>query len=76
LSGPGALPRPARLRVIGAITIRLGNCKGPSRNGEKMSMLIIAGRFYRKIAWFLALPTRLAAPQGGTVNNGGATTPK
>jgi hypothetical protein len=53
------------LRVIGAITTRLGNCKGPSRNGEKMSMLVIAERFYRKITSFLALPTRLAAPQGG-----------
>jgi hypothetical protein len=43
------------LRVIGAITIRLGNCKGPSRNGEKMSMLVIAARFYRKIASFTPL---------------------
>ena len=27
--GPGALPAPARLRVIGAITMRLGTFKGP-----------------------------------------------
>jgi hypothetical protein len=33
----------------------LGNCKGPSRNGEKMSMLVIAARFYRKIASFTPL---------------------
>ena len=27
---PGTLPAPARLRVIGAMTNRLGNCSGPS----------------------------------------------
>jgi hypothetical protein len=32
------------LRVIGAITTRLGSCSGPSLNGEKISRLLIAAR--------------------------------